>query len=118
MRAHATTANFDFNRPVITEPSVLVTTTGTGVVAWLLDERFAVYPNPASERIFLRWTTGKTPSGEPSLLTADGRMLRSASLATGDGSIDLSGLSSGTYFICTRTTEGVAVQPFIHTLHQ
>jgi len=109
---------FDFNPPVITEPSVLVATMGTSVLEQVPGPGFTVYPNPASDRLFLRWDKGYTPSGDWRLMTADGRILRSGDLASGDGSIDLAGLSNGTYFLCTRTTEGLAVRPFVLTVQQ
>jgi hypothetical protein len=94
---------FDFNPPVITEPSVLVATTGMGVVENARDV-LHLAPNPAADVLFVRSTeilAGIQVTG------IDGRVLPIATRMTGNGvELDVRTLAPGTYLI--RTNHGTA----------
>ncbi|MCB0770727.1 MAG: hypothetical protein KDC00_10020, partial [Flavobacteriales bacterium] len=65
---------FDFNEPVITEPSVLVAEFSTAVTGLVLP-RLDVSPNPATELMFLRGI-GKEALANLHVLSIDGRSIQ------------------------------------------
>ncbi len=67
---------FDFNPPVITEPSVLVAEFSTGVENHT-PERTGLLPNPATDRIRLVDALSATSARSWSIIAMDGRVVRS-----------------------------------------
>lgn len=98
------TANiyFDFNEPVITEPSVLVVETTTGT-AGPDARRTRVFPNPAQETIWI-----EAPYGLRSveIRSADGRQVLAAQLYSQVAQLSIGTLPSGSYTVIFHTMEG------------
>jgi uncharacterized repeat protein (TIGR01451 family) len=110
------TANiyFDFNPPVITEPSVLVAEFSTGI-GEQAGPRLMLAPNPATERIRLS-IPGSEPSGFLWMIhSSDGRLVASGRSSTTSETIDISSLSSGTYLVRTMCTKESFTLPLIKT---
>ncbi len=90
---------FDFNEPVITEPSVLIAEFSTGVEE---DARagLRVFPNPAKDLVQV-----VHPNGASRVLTvhgADGRQVRLATRPYASGlELDVTGLAPGVYVVRT-----------------
>jgi len=96
--------HFDFNPPVITEPSVLVADFSTSV-----QERpthsIEVYPDPAED--LLNVILGPGSDRACSLHSTDGRVVRVLGRSCARGlQLDVSGLAPGIYLL--RTAQGVA----------
>ena len=93
---------FDFNDPVITEPSVLVAEFSTGVEEHGA-EVMIIFPNPTMGIITL---TGAELI-DARVLSLDGKLLYTARSATKPiATIDLSGLSPGTYLLEGKSADG------------
>lgn len=94
---------FDFNPPVITEPSVLVAETSTGVGA--ADERILqVYPNPTDDRI----TVVIAEPMRVVLHDATGRVALAARLGQGSQELGLQGLGPGVYALTATSGTGAS----------
>ncbi|MBK9148035.1 MAG: DUF11 domain-containing protein [Flavobacteriales bacterium] len=93
---------FDFNPPVITEPSVLVAEFSTGMEEMSTDH-LQVYPVPARTQLNVHSTTLLT---RLSILTLDGRMVREEPIQGHRALVDLQGLPSGAYLLRVTDTEG------------
>ncbi|MEX1132058.1 MAG: T9SS type A sorting domain-containing protein [Flavobacteriales bacterium] len=93
---------FDFNPPVITESSVLVATTGTGVREQR-SERVQLHPNPTRD---LLWITSEWTIDAITIHAADGREVMRRSLRDLNASIDVSELRSGAYFVVAEMHSG------------
>lgn len=106
------TANifFDFNPPVITEPSVLSAEFSTGVdhPSTGTGRQLSVFPNPANEHIWIRSVSGSI--SEVVLIAADGRMVVHERVQVGTQRMDLSSLAGGIYALRVQMTDG--------TIHQ
>ena len=91
---------FDFNPPVITEPSVLVAEFSTGVNDHV-PNTVHVYPDPAHDRI--------TVVGDALLsvriLGTDGRVVASHAMR-GSHTVDIGALAPGTYVLQVLDIEG------------
>lgn len=89
------TANiyFDFNDPVITEPSLLVAEFSTGSSEGI-GSGTRIFPNPVEDRLTVHWADGQHPLAFR-ILSADGRVVQQ--VAAGRSSVDVSGLVSGLY---------------------
>jgi len=70
-----------------------------------LSKSVSVYPNPASERVFVR-TDADARLSEVSLYDLLGQLLRT----TKENSISVSGLSKGVYFLQVKTDKGEATK--------
>ncbi|MBL7946774.1 MAG: T9SS type A sorting domain-containing protein [Flavobacteriales bacterium] len=94
---------FDFNEPVITEPSVLVAEFSTGVHDEDLLE-LDVFPNPTDQRIYI--STNNAPIALLTITRTDGRIvLRQAA----DGAlpeVDIQALIAGAYFVEASLANG------------
>ncbi|MDY2828195.1 MAG: T9SS type A sorting domain-containing protein, partial [Sodaliphilus sp.] len=77
---------------------VFDTKDNSGVVNVQTDGKVEVYPNPASDKVFVQGITGRAYVVE----TGSGRVL--ASGACGDTGIDVSGLAPGIYLVKAGTT--------------
>ncbi|MBL0044609.1 MAG: T9SS type A sorting domain-containing protein [Flavobacteriales bacterium] len=98
------TANiyFDFNEPVITEPSVLVAEFSTGVQR-LEKGQFRLQPNPTNDQLFISSDGG---IDAVTVLAADGREMMRRSLRSSNTSIDVSALRSGAYVLLATLYNG------------
>ena len=106
------TANiyFDFNPPVITEPSVLVAELSTGVGVARTDQ-LKVFPVPARAQLTVLSTSQMM---RLSVLTMDGRLLREEAIQSRAATIDLQRLPSGAYLIRATDAAGNQLQhPFL-----
>ncbi|MEO8587766.1 MAG: T9SS type A sorting domain-containing protein [Flavobacteriales bacterium] len=107
----ANTANifFDFNDPVITEPSVLVAEFSTGVQAQEhREEQLALLPNPASDRITI--TSLSSSIIGVRLISADGRSMHAEGSRTSSCTMEVAGLAPGLYFAVVRLMDGSTSQ--------
>jgi uncharacterized repeat protein (TIGR01451 family) len=95
------TANiyFDFNPPVITEPSVLVAEFSTGIPDAKASSTYVAYPVPAAGRIFLSNVTSGNSTNGWSILQVDGRVIRSSNSAFPSNGVDVSDLADGNYLL-------------------
>jgi len=94
--------NFDFNPPVITEPSVLVAEFSTGNDA---PTGIPVVPNPATDLVQVVLPAGA--SREVAVHAADGRPVRLVARPHARGlQLDVAGLAPGLYMV--RTPQGAA----------
>ena len=70
---------------------------------------FALFPNPATSSV----TVGLAESAQVTLLDLSGREVFHAQLPAGQYSIDLSGISAGTYFAHLTNANGTAVRKLV-----
>jgi uncharacterized repeat protein (TIGR01451 family) len=89
------TANifFDYNEPVITEPSVLVAEFSTGIAEQGMDIK--LFPNPASNKIFLQGAD----HADWMISSLDGRVLATGRSTSEPGELNISALNAGAYFL-------------------
>ncbi len=101
------TANiyFDFNVPVITEPSVLMVEFSTGLPQAYEQNGLSVFPNPATD---LARVEGLSAFGtnELRVLTMDGRVILTRRVPQTRTILDVSAFASGVYIIEVRNAEG------------
>jgi len=86
---------FDFNDPVITEPSVLTAEFSTSITHADASLLF-ISPNPTSQQMMVR---AGSESGRLSIHVPDGRLVLSEWISGGQGIIDVSGLPAGPYVL-------------------
>jgi len=98
---------FDFNPPVITEPSVLVAEFSTGVHE-IADPEVILLPNPARDAFEIRGL-GQDLLGV-TLLSIDGRTVRSFANANGDRRFMVGGIPSGAYLVELTLRNGTATR--------
>ncbi|MBX2980587.1 MAG: T9SS type A sorting domain-containing protein [Flavobacteriales bacterium] len=101
---------FDFNPPVITEPSVLVATTGTGVADTGTGHVLHIFPNPATDHISV---TGVAQLERYRIHALDGRMITEGRLANGSSSISVRHLVAGSYILSIESSTGAQQARFI-----
>jgi hypothetical protein len=102
---------FDYNPPVITEPSVLVAEFSTGVLEVVVDQ-IRIFPNPATDQLsLLRIGSGST-NGTWQILSVDGRVVLQGRSEGALTTIALTGLTSGHYVLRAQTNDGVLVRTF------
>lgn len=93
---------FDFNDPVITEPSVLTVETSTGVAEGGTGQALRIFPNPTDQ-----WLTIVLPDAvKPSVLevlTLDGRLVAAHRPSGPSFNLNVGDLASGSY--CIRVIE-------------
>ncbi len=93
---------FDFNEPVITEPSVLVAEFSTGITDDPATD-LVLAPVPASDQ--LRISSG-TIIDMITILTADGRSIAQQRVRSTTTTLVVSAFPSGTYFLITNNADG------------
>jgi uncharacterized repeat protein (TIGR01451 family) len=100
----ANTANifFDFNPPVVTEPSVLVAEFSTEVAGYPVNT-IQVWPVPAKDRLNI---TATSSISSLRVVASDGREVDIPYTRTAFSSLDVSGLQPGAYLLVVRYTEG------------
>ena len=103
------TANicFDYNEPVITEPSVLVAEFSTGVSA-NTDPKVLLLPNPARDAFEIRGLRRELL--RVYLLSIDGRVVQSFSGSDGERRFALGGIASGAYIAALTLRNGTAIR--------
>ncbi|MFN6114590.1 MAG: T9SS type A sorting domain-containing protein [Flavobacteriales bacterium] len=99
---------FDYNPPVITEPSVLVAEFSTGVAHDPGRLRLLLSPNPAQHAVTI--VAGEERITRWALFTSDARMVRSSSAAGGMAMIDIEDLAPGTYIVQAESMSGTRYQ--------
>ncbi|MFZ1398080.1 MAG: T9SS type A sorting domain-containing protein, partial [Candidatus Promineifilaceae bacterium] len=102
------TANiyFDYNEPVITEPSVLVAELSTGVdhSSMNTDLQVNLYPNPASDGVIVNVENGAI--AELVLCAADGRVVLLHRGGASRLELDLGPLPSGIFTVQLKLDDG------------
>ncbi len=101
---------FDFNPPVITEPSVLVAEFSTGIRTQQMAP--SVFPNPASDQLFIRWHAPVTSPCPWAIFSGDGRMLFEGTRAMDERPFDTSELVTGLYFLRVFDGSRTFTMPF------
>ena len=95
---------FDFNPPVITEPSVLVAEYSTGVLERTNEQgQLHLLPNPATDHLRI---TSEGTILNILVIAADGREVLRVSPNTQSSLIDVSGLSAGPYVVLSTLYDG------------
>ena len=98
---------FDFNEPVITEPSVLVAEIGTGFDREH-ENALRIFPNPAHDQVIL--SAGTERILRWSLFATDARLVRSGNVNGDQHPIALDGLAPGTYVIQAEVRTGTVLR--------
>ncbi len=107
---------FDFNEPVITDPSVLVAEFSTGMVERQRDG-VKLYPNPANDHVRVSWPAG-TPINAPwALVAADGRIVLNGRTTGSEETIDIHTAATGAYMLRLQTNEGVSTITLLRSTH-
>jgi uncharacterized repeat protein (TIGR01451 family) len=103
---------FDYNPPVITEPSALVATTGTGLVERSLGGP-ELYPNPVTDHLRLVWPDAAGRTGTWSILALDGRWISQGTITSDNQWIDIGSMASGMYMLRVQADGIETVHPFL-----
>ncbi len=99
---------FDFNPPVITEPSVLVAEFSTAIQGQAQGQgQLRLHPNPAND--LLRISSDRSIDAF-TIVAADGREVMRRTLRSLNASVDVSGLRAGSYFVLATLTNGSSVR--------
>jgi|GEM_PF-3305853 len=107
---------FDYNPPVITEPSVLTAEFSTGLVETHHD-RMLSYPNPSGDHARVAWPQG-TPLNAPwQLVAADGRIVFSGRTTAAEETLDIRSAATGAYVLSLDTNERVSTTTLLITAH-
>jgi uncharacterized repeat protein (TIGR01451 family) len=108
------TANiyFDFNPPVITEPSVLIAEFSTGQEQGQEQEHLILVPNPAHDRVRLVLPQEITGPTLVEVLSLDGRTAMIVRPEK-DAEFSVLGLAPGSYLLRVRGTQGTGVVRFV-----
>jgi uncharacterized repeat protein (TIGR01451 family) len=88
---------FDFNPPVITEPSVLVASTGTGGAEVVNEASIQLMPNPAWDQLHVMAVPGVLRHLH--VRSLDGRLVLEQAVASDRAMIDISALPAGAYLL-------------------
>ena len=97
---------FDFNPPVITEPSVLVAEFSTGVLAQE-QEVMRLVPNPVTDELRI---SANSSIASLRVITADGREVLARSVRAANASIAVDQLQAGAYLLIATFTNGSEVR--------
>jgi uncharacterized repeat protein (TIGR01451 family) len=90
---------FDFNPPVITEPSLLVATTGTGVLEQGSGARLLLMPNPTDGMLIIHMDDPNFTNGHVRVLATDGRVMLEQRMNGPHEVLDVQRLAAGAYTI-------------------
>lgn len=96
---------FDFNPPVITEPSVLVAEFSTGL-SLPAGESVLVQNDPAQRQVLLAVPSSWSGTGNWKLLTSDGRHVQAGRITGGRTVIPWAGNASGIYLVIVEDQAG------------
>ncbi|MBL7984225.1 MAG: T9SS type A sorting domain-containing protein, partial [Flavobacteriales bacterium] len=94
---------FDYNPPVITEPSVLVAESSTGESDPYGTAPLAVFPNPADDRLLFSYAER---IALVRILTADGREAMRRTVRSNTAELVVGGLSCGAYVLVAELENG------------
>ncbi|MBL7941115.1 MAG: T9SS type A sorting domain-containing protein, partial [Flavobacteriales bacterium] len=97
---------FDFNPPVITEPSVLVAEFSTGVQEQWQDD-IRLMPNPVNDELRI---SAKSSIASLRIIAADGREVLTRSVRAANTSIAVDRLQAGAYLLVATFTDGNEVR--------
>jgi len=97
---------FDFNPPVITEPRVLVATTGTGVVDPGTGMHLQLMPNPTDGLLIVRMRGDDLSSGMLRVCSMDGRVVMEQRMTGPEVRMDVHGLANGAYLLELLSDQG------------
>ncbi len=104
---------FDFNPPVITEPSVLTAEFSTGVQAHTATPNLWLMPNPTSGSLEVR-VSDNAASGLLQVLSVDGRVVMEQRMEGPRTVLDVSQLSGGLYTLSWHDVNGtITTQRFV-----
>ncbi len=112
----ANTANifFDFNDPVITEPSLLTAEFNTGVQAKEAKQNLWLMPNPTSGLLEVRVPEGNAASGMLQVVAVDGRVVLQQRMEGPRTVLDVEQLSRGLYTLNWHAVNGaITTQRFV-----
>ncbi len=100
---------FDFNPPVITEPSVLVAefSTSIGQGSTTSPRQLNLLPNPATDLLTVTSNTGIISIR---IVAADGREVLRSNLRTSSARVDVNNLMSGAYLLIADLTNGTTAR--------
>jgi len=101
---------FDFNPPVITEPSVLVAEFSTGV-AEREDRRLQLFPNPTQDAVTI--AAGKDRIVSWALFASDARMVRHSRTVGDLVRVEIEDLAPGTYLVQAEIMSGARLQAIL-----
>ncbi len=105
---------FDFNEPVITEPSVLVAEFSTNVQVPAPALRMNLMPNPTNDVVIIQLDGMHTNMGNLRVLSVDGRNILQQATNTDRVLVDLTPFNSGAYFMEWIDGSGIRiVEPII-----
>ena len=71
-----------------------------------------LFPNPASEKIYLDFPGEEASGNEVSVYDLTGRKLFSEKIAAGDNAVDISTLAQGMYFLEIKNDKGIVLKKF------
>jgi uncharacterized repeat protein (TIGR01451 family) len=96
---------FDFNPPVITEPSVLVAEMSTGQEQGQDQDQghLALFPNPAQGSVMI---SAPSPMRAVQVFAADGRLLLEQQLSDRTAHLSIAALPTGNYAVAVRLADG------------
>lgn len=97
---------FDFNPPVITEPSVLVASMGAYVVEHQRNRALRLFPNPADQFLNIA-LSGSGALRHVEVRSIDGRLVAAARAQGHPFSLQIAQLASGTYSILATDVDGL-----------
>ena len=104
---------FDFNPPVITEPSVLTAEFSTGIAADVTTN-LVLAPVPASDHLRI---ISSTMVDMVTVLAMDGRTITQQSLRSTTATLDVSALISGTYIVLVSDSDGTVHRVPFKVIH-
>jgi hypothetical protein len=108
---------FDFNPPIITEPSVLTAEFSTGV-GDMAPPRIVLVPNPATDQLQLADPARAAGTWSWSILTIDGRTVRSEQGPFPAEGISIAPLRNGTYALQLHLSDRVITERFIKAAYE
>ncbi|MFN6177203.1 MAG: T9SS type A sorting domain-containing protein [Flavobacteriales bacterium] len=108
---------FDFNPPIITEPSVLVAEFSTGIQE-AAHTPSGIIPNPAADRIRMVDPLVAARARSWSIIAMDGRIVRSGKGPFPSEGIDVTSLRSGTYALQLQLGTNVIHERFVKNTHE
>ncbi len=106
---------FDFNEPVITEPSLLVAEFSTGVDGPGSASELVLMPNPASDLITIVAPVGQRSGGSWRMIAADGRTVLTGIARQERTTFDVRALRPGMYTLILITNDRVRSTRMIRT---
>ena len=85
----------------------------SGITGYELRDNLSVYPNPATDRVFVGAQDGNVTIEKVELYNVYGQLLRSIEVSSHTAEISVGTFATGTYFAKVFTDKGVATLPVI-----